>query len=77
MKRHRVGKGRKAFNATIEFLGKGRALVSLTDQNGEWAGGHRIDVRSGSRDALYEAGYISASASAASHGGRLETFRAV
>ena len=63
------------FSATIEFLGHGRAIVAITDRNGEWAGAHRLDVRSGLRSDLYEAGYRSASVSAIAHGGRLESFR--
>jgi hypothetical protein len=66
-----------AFFATIEYLGNGSAIVSLTDRNGEWSGAHRISVRSGLRADLYEAGYRSASVSATAHGGRLESFHAV
>ena len=66
-----------SFFATIEFLGRGRAIVALTDRNGEWAGAHRVEVRSGLRSDLYEAGYRSASVSALAHGGRLESYRAL
>lgn len=65
------------FNGTIEFLGGGRAIVELTDSRGEWAGAGRIEIRSRSVSALYEAGYIHASARAAAKGGTLETFRRV
>jgi len=67
------------FNATIEFIpGQRAAIIELTDSNGEWAGGGRIDVRpinGDVRGALYEAGYVHASARAASKGGTLETYR--
>lgn len=66
-----------AFFATIEFLGHGRAIVALTDRNGEWAGAHRVETRSGLRADLYEAGYRSASVSAMAHGGHLESYRAL
>jgi hypothetical protein len=64
------------FNATIEFIGGQRAaIVELTDGRGEWAGGSRIEVRSGRRAELYEQGYIHAARAAAAKGGSLETYR--
>lgn len=72
-----TGMNSAAFFATIEFLGNGRAIVALTDRNGEWAGAHRVEVRSGLRSDLYEAGYRSASLSALSHGGHLESYRVI
>ena len=72
------------FNATIEFLsGRKAAIVSLTDNNGEWAGGGLVETKCGShcghsvRDSLYEIGYNHASLSAEHKGGRLETYRVV
>lgn len=64
--------------ATIEFLpGQSAAIIELT-LNGEWAGGGRIELprnHSGSvRDALYEAGYVHASARAALKGGTLDRY---
>jgi hypothetical protein len=65
------------FNGTIEFLGGGRAIVELTDSRGEWSGAGRIEIRSRDERALYEAGYVRASACAAAKGGTLDTFRVV
>lgn len=62
------------YKATIEFVSSTRAIIELTDDCGEWSGAQRIDVRQGGRDALYEAGYIYASASAACKGGILEAY---
>ncbi len=65
------------FNGTVEFL-KGRpgvAIVAIFDLAGEWHGAGRVEIRSTSREALYEACYLDASGRAARHGGRLETFR--
>ncbi len=66
------------FSATIEYIsGQSAAIVELTDSNGEWAGGGRIDVRPINGDvraALYEAGYVHATARAASKGGALDKF---
>ncbi len=63
------------FYATIESVRPGTGIVTLVDQHGEWNGSGLVQVKSGSRDALYEQGYILASASAASKGGRVETYR--
>jgi len=71
------------FHGTVEYLvGQHAAIVELTDGMGEWAGASRIDLRpvafetrEGLQSRLYEAGYIRASASAASKGGRLETYK--
>jgi hypothetical protein len=64
------------FTATIEFLhGQSAAIVTLTDNRGEWSGSGRIQVRSGLRADLYEQGYTEASARAAAKGGTLEAYR--
>ena len=64
------------FFATIEYLaGQPAAIVALTDRAGELICAGRIEVRSGRRDDLYELGYVRASQAAATHGGRLETYR--
>lgn len=60
--------------ATIEILSSTRAVVELVDARGEWSGAQRIDVRQGGVDALYEAGYTYASASAACKGGILDKY---
>jgi hypothetical protein len=65
--------------ATIEFVsGQRAAVVVLTDERGEWAGAHRIDLPrcplAQLRDSLYDAGYRSASASAHAKGGTLDRF---
>lgn len=66
------------FYATIEFLsGQSAAILTLTNQAGEWAGSGRIEVRSGLRSDLYEAAYRQASFNAESKGGRLERFSVV
>lgn len=69
------------FFATIEFLfSQSAALVSLTDEAGEFAGAGRIELPRcfwGLREALYMEGYRLASVTASSKGGRLERFTAV
>lgn len=66
------------FYATVEFLsGQSAAILTLTDQTGEWAGSGRIEVRSGLRADLYEEAYRQASLNAESKGGRLERLSAV
>lgn len=66
------------FNATIEFLsGQKAAIITLTDNNGEWSGSGRIDLPRGSKADLYELGYVRASQSAAIKGGTIETYKAV
>ena len=62
------------FYCTIEFVRPGTGIVTLVDQHADWNGSGLVQVKSRSRDALYEQGYILASASAASKGGRVETF---
>jgi hypothetical protein len=63
------------FYGTIEFLsGQRAAILTLTDQAGNWAGSGRIEVRSGLRSDLYEEAYRQASLNALSKGGRLERF---
>lgn len=63
------------FYATVEFLsGQHAAILTLTDQAGEWAGSGRIEVRSGLTRDLYEEAYRHASFNAAAKGGRLERF---
>jgi hypothetical protein len=64
------------FYATIEFLsGQSAAILTLTDQAGEWAGSGRIEGRD--RASIYERAYTHASLSAQSKGGRLERFSRV
>ena len=65
------------FNATIEYLtNQNAAIVTLTDERGDWSGSGRIEARITSRKSdLYEIGYIHASRSAACKGGTLETYR--
>ena len=66
------------FYATIEFLsGQSAAILTLTDQAGEWAGSGRIEVRSGLHSDLYEEAYRQASLNAQSKGGRLERLSVV
>lgn len=66
------------FYATVEVLsGQRAAILTLTDQAGEWAGSGRIEVRSGLRFDLYEEAYRQASVNALSKGGRLERFYVV
>ncbi len=61
------------FTATLELLqGQNAAIITLTDEHGEWAGSGRIEGR---HSALYEIGYIHAARSAACKGGTLETYR--
>lgn len=71
-----MGIGR--FYATIEYLmAQSAAIVELTDSRGNWSGGCRIEVRPINGDvkgALYEAGYIAASAKASAKGGVLDRF---
>lgn len=63
------------YSATIEFIkGQKAAIITLFDQAGEWSGASRIEIRSGSKTALYEQGYIHASASAVCKGGRLDRY---
>jgi len=63
------------FYGTIEFLsGQRAAILTLTNEAGEWAGSGRIEVRSGLRSDLYEEAYRQASFNAQSKGGRLERF---
>jgi hypothetical protein len=64
------------FFATIEFLsGQKAAILTLTDQAGEWAGSGRVEGRD--RSAIYERAYTLASFNAQSKGGRLERFSRV
>lgn len=63
------------FYATIEFLtGQSAAILTLTNETGEWAGSTRIQTRSGLRSDLYEEAYRQASFNAHAKGGRLERF---
>lgn len=63
------------YSATIEYLpGQAAAIVALFDAAGEWSGAGRVEVRSGLRSDLYEAGYRLAAASAAIKGARLGRF---
>ena len=69
------------YTATIEYLdGQRAAIVTLAGPDGEWAGAGRIECRPINgrvREALYEQGYVTASASAAAKGGRLDAYRVV
>lgn len=66
------------FYGTIEFLsGQRAAILTLTNEAGEWAGSGRIEVRSGLQSDLYEEAYRQASLNAHSKGGRLERFSVV
>jgi hypothetical protein len=70
----------KRFNATIEYLPGGReAIIELTDGRGNWFGSQWIKLPRAKRgrSALYEQGYDAASVKAATHGGVLETFKAI
>jgi hypothetical protein len=61
--------------ATIEFLpGQCAAIVELHSTTGEWAGGGRVECRSGRRSDLYELGYDTASMRARAKGGALDRF---
>jgi hypothetical protein len=64
------------FNGTIEYIsGQRAAIIELVNINGEWSGGGRIDLKSGSKADLYEEGYRQLSINAAGKGGTLETYR--
>jgi hypothetical protein len=64
------------FFATIEFLsGQQAAILTLTDQTGEWAGSGRVEGRT--RSDIYERAFTLASLNAQSKGGRLERFSRV
>jgi hypothetical protein len=64
------------FFATIEFLsGQRAAILTLTNEAGEWAGSGRVEGRDKSN--IYERAYGLASLSAQSKGGRLERFSRV
>jgi hypothetical protein len=64
------------FFATVEFLsGQSAAILTLTDQTGEWAGSGRVEGRT--RSDIYERAYTLASFNAQSKGGRLERFSRV
>lgn len=65
------------FYATIEHIRHGEAILTMTDQAGEWAGASLIQCRSGRREDLYEAGYTAASVNVRAKGGRLETYREI
>lgn len=62
------------FTATIERITSTRAIVTLFDASGEWAGASRVDLPRGATTGLYEAGYARASQAAALKGGRLDRF---
>jgi hypothetical protein len=73
---------KQKFWGTIEFLsGQSAAIVALTDEDGEWAGGGRIELpkapRIAVRDWLYDLGYEYAAKAVAAKGGRLERFSVV
>lgn len=66
------------FYATVEFLsGQSAAILTLTNQAGEWAGSGRIEVRSGLQSDLYEEAYRQASLNAQAKWGRLERLSVV
>lgn len=65
------------FWATIEYIRKGEAIVTLLDVSTgtpEWSGYSLVQVRSSLRADLYEAGYRLASANASWKGGRLDRY---
>lgn len=62
------------FTATIEYVTSTRAIISLFDAAGEWAGAQRIDLPRNPRESLYDAGYAHASQMAAVKGGSLSRF---
>jgi hypothetical protein len=61
------------FDATIEYVRHGLAILTLTDSRGEWSGSGRVER--GDKASLYELGYTLACLSAQSKGGRVETYR--
>lgn len=74
----------KRFHATIEFLGRARAVVETSTRNGGYASIERVDLAPMSFEAsgterararLYELGYEAAARSAAAKGGALSSFR--
>uniref|UniRef100_A0A6H1Z957 Uncharacterized protein n=1 Tax=viral metagenome TaxID=1070528 RepID=A0A6H1Z957_9ZZZZ len=70
------------YSATIEYLSdQPAAIITLFDGSGEWSGGGRIDLPRCPahllKSSLYEQGYISASLSAKSKGGRLDRYSEV
>lgn len=70
----------KRFNGTIDYLPGGReAIIELTDGRGDWFGSQRIKLPRAKhgKSALYEQGYAAASVKATTHGGILETFKAI
>ena len=70
----------KRYHGTIDYLpGDREAVIELTDAHGGWFGSQWIKLpraKSGKR-ALYELGYSTASVKATTHGGVLETFKAL
>lgn len=62
------------FTATIEYVGRKAAIITLTNSLGEWSGSSRIDITHGSKSALYELGYARANQSATLKGGTLNTY---
>lgn len=67
------------FNGTIEFLvGQPAAVVTLTDERGEWVGSCRVELPRGVASGdLYEMGRAHAWEIVEVKGGRLETFKVV
>lgn len=64
------------FFATLEFLrGQHAAILTLTDQAGEWAGSGRVEGRT--KSDIYERAYTLASINAQSKCGHLERFSRV
>lgn len=62
------------FNATIEYISDGSALISLYIGS-DWVGGERIRPKRGV--SRYEAGYDTACRKAEHKGGRVETYKRV
>lgn len=65
------------FSATFERVTSTRALVTLHDASGEWAGAYRVDLPRNPKASLYDAGYNCAAREAAIKGGTLERYREV
>jgi len=62
------------FDATIAFVDR-FAVVTLTNADGQWAGGGTVTVASGKRDDLYVEGWRLAAFTAQAKGGRLDRYR--
>lgn len=63
------------FSATVEYVTSTRALVTLFDASGDWAGAYRVDLPRNPPHPLYDAGYNRASQAATCKGGTLDRYR--